>query len=155
MKQARRFFRIAGWTLWLLLAAALSARWVGHARRGPEPQQQKPAQDDPRFTGVSTNLEPTGLVVFRRRFEAGARSAWHSHAEGQLLFVEKGRARVQKRGQPLREMAPGESDYTPPGVEHWHGAAPQEPFVQVAVGFGEGITWLEKTTDAEYNGTKR
>ena len=149
MTGARRFLRIAGWTLWLALVAALSARWLGHAQRAEQ------AKDDPRFTGVSSSLEATGLTISRRRFEAGARSAWHYHEHGQLLFAEEGRARMQKRGQPLKEFGPGESDYTPPRMEHWHGAAPHEHFVQVAVGFGEGITWLEKTTDEEYNGTAR
>ena len=42
-----------------------------------------------------------------------------------------------------------------PNVEHWHGAAPDEPFVQVHVGFGSGITWLEKVMDDEYDGGGR
>jgi mannose-6-phosphate isomerase-like protein (cupin superfamily) len=97
-------------------------------------------------------MEPDGLGVSRRRFEASARSAWHHHDHGQLLYVEEGRARTQKRGRAIREMGPGESDYTAPEVEHWHGATPEEPFVQVAVGFGSGITWLDKVTDEEYEG---
>lgn len=104
---------------------------------------------------MSSSLEATGLTVSRRRFEASARSAWHYHDHGQLLFVEEGRARVQRRGQPLEELGPGESDYTGPRVEHWHGAAPHQHFVQVAVGFGSGITWLEKTTEEQYNGAVR
>lgn len=150
MTEVRRLVRILGWTLWLMLLLVVTARWISHAEHR-EPAEQ--TEDDPRFTGKSSSLEPTGLGVSRRRFEAGARSAWHHHEHGQLLFVEEGRARTQKRGQPLREMGPGESDYTAPRIEHWHGAAPHEPFVQVAVGFGSGITWLEKTTDEEYNGT--
>ena len=149
MTYRKRALRIAGWTLWLALAVTVTARWVGQARHAAQ------ENDDPRFTGVSSRLEATGLSVSRRRFEAGARSAWHHHDHGQLLFVEEGRARTQKRGQPLREMGPGESDYTRALVEHWHGAAPNEHFVQVAVGFGSGITWLEKTTDEQYNGTAR
>ena len=58
-------------------------------------------------------------------------------------------------GQTLREMGRGESDYTAANVQHWHGAAPDEPFGQVAVGFGSGITWLEKVTDEEYEGGAR
>lgn len=149
MSRARRFVRIGGWTLWLGLALIASAHWVSRA------QGVGQVKDDPRFTGLSTSLEATGLSVSRRRFEPGARSAWHFHDHGQLLFVEEGRARTQKRGETLREMGVGESDYTPPRVQHWHGAARHEHFVQVAVGFGSGITWLEKTTDEEYNGTAR
>lgn len=149
MKQAKRWLRILGATLWFVLSMVVSARWATRA------QTQQPPGDDPRFTGVSTGLEPEGLTISRRRFEAGARSAWHFHDQGQLLFVEEGRARTQKRGQAMREMGPGESDYTQPKVQHWHGAAQNEHFIQVAVGFGSGITWLEKTTDEEYNGRAR
>lgn len=149
MTHAKRFLRVAGWTLWLVLALTVSAYWVESAKA---PEQ---TEDDPRFTGVSTSMESTNLSIGRRHFEAGARSAWHYHDHGQLLFVEKGRARTQKRGEAMREMGPGESDYTPPKVEHWHGAAPHEDYVQVHVIFGPGITWLEKTTDEQYNGTSR
>ena len=86
-------------------------------------QQPAPA-DDPRFTGISTVLDAKDLSAARRRFEPGARSAWHSHDNGQLLFVEKGRGRTQKRGMAMRELGPGDSDYTGPNVIHWHGAVP-------------------------------
>ena len=50
----------------------------------------------------------------------------------------------------------GEIDYAPPGVEHWHGAAPNEPLVQLGVvPFGGGIKFLEPVTDAQYNGQSR
>ena len=132
---------------WLALALVASSHWIATA-------QQNQADDDPRFTGVSTSMDRDDLSVSRRRFEPGARSAWHHHTYGQLLHVEEGRARTQKRGETLREIGPGESDYTGPSVEHWHGAAPDEHFIQVAVGFGSGITWLDKVTDEEYGGAR-
>lgn len=115
-------------------------------------QQPAAPADDPRFTGKSDVLDAKDLGVSRRRFEPGARSAWHSHDKGQLLYVEEGRARTQKRGQPMREMAPGDSDYTGPSVVHWHGAVPQTHFIQVAVSFGGETRWMEKVTDAQYAG---
>jgi quercetin dioxygenase-like cupin family protein len=135
-------------TLVLGLAIAAGVVWLGRA-------QAPPAQDDPRFTGVSTALDSKDLGVSRRRFEEGARSAWHSHDKGQLLFVEKGRARLQKRGESMRELGEGESDYTGPSVAHWHGATPHEPYVQVAVGFGGETRWMDKVTDEEYEGKKQ
>jgi quercetin dioxygenase-like cupin family protein len=137
--------KIAGLFLWLGLMLSTATVWVGRA------QQPAPA-DDPRFTGKSETLEAKDLGVSRRRFVAGARSAWHSHDRGQLLFVEEGRARLQKRGAPVKELGRGESDYTGPNVAHWHGATPHEPFVQVAVGFGGETRWMEKVTDEEYQG---
>jgi quercetin dioxygenase-like cupin family protein len=54
----------------------------------------------------------------------------------------------------MRELGPGDVDYTPPNVLHWHGAAPNDDFVQVGLLFGGGITFADPVTDAEYNGRK-
>ena len=144
-KNMARLKRALGIVVWSISTILLSTHWIALA-------QQNEAEDDPRFTGPSASLDTEGLRVSRRHFEAGARSAWHRHPYGQLLFVEEGRARTQKRGATMREMNVGDSDYTGPNVEHWHGAAPDVPFIQVAVGFGEGIEWFDKVTDEEYNG---
>jgi quercetin dioxygenase-like cupin family protein len=129
----------------IFVAGALAVSLQGIARA------QQPA-DDPRFTGKSDVLEAKDLGVSRRRFEPGARSAWHSHDKGQLLYVEEGRARTQKRGQPMREMGPGDSDYTGANVIHWHGAVPHTHFIQVAVSWGGETKWMEKVTDEQYGG---
>jgi quercetin dioxygenase-like cupin family protein len=125
----------------LAVLLAVAGRWTGSAQ-----------QDDPRFTGRTDTMDAKDLSILRRSFEPGARSAWHSHDKGQLIFVESGRARTQKKGQSLKELGPGDSDYTGPNVVHWHGAAPNDRVVQVAVGFGGDIKWLQKTTDDEYAG---
>ena len=139
--------RTAGVALWLAAALFVLGHWVIRA------QQPGPVSpDDPRFTGRTEVLDAKDLSVARRSFEAGARAAWHSHEKGQLLFVEEGRLRTQKRGQGVRELAAGESDYTPPNVEHWHGAVPSERVLQINVGFGGETKWLQKVTDAEYQG---
>jgi len=130
--------------LWLVLALVVGVHWVGEA-------QQPPAgADDPRFTGKSEAMEGKDLTVARRHFEPGARSAWHSHDKGQLLMVEEGRMRTQKRGQTVKELGVGESDYTGPNMVHWHGAAKSQALVQINVGFGGETKWMEKVTDAEY-----
>jgi quercetin dioxygenase-like cupin family protein len=121
--------------------------WFAHA-------QENALVDDARFTGVSRALEAEGWRVSHRWFEPGARTAWHRHPGGQLLFVEKGRARVRERGGALHELATGESHYTAPNVEHWHGATPDSEFTQVALGRGDTAetVWLEKVSDEQYNG---
>jgi quercetin dioxygenase-like cupin family protein len=145
-----RIVRMTGVALWLALALVVTGHWVMQA-------QQLPAAgaDDPRFTGKSETLEVAGLGVSRRRFEPGARSAWHSHVNGQLLFVESGRGRVQRRGEAMKDLGRGDSDYTAGNVVHWHGATPGEPFIQVAVSFGGDTNWLQKVTDDEYAGKTR
>ena len=111
-------------------------------------------QDDPRFTGKSVVMDGKELTVARRSFEAGARAAWHSHDNGQLLLVEDGRMRTQKKGGAIKELGKGESDYTGPKIVHWHGAVSGQALVQINVGFGGETKWMEKVTDAEYEGRK-
>lgn len=106
----------------------------------------------PQFTGTTTVMDSKDLSVARRRFEPGARTYWHSHDRGQLLYVEQGRMRAQKRGAPMREYAAGESDYTGPDVVHWHGAAPDGPLVQINVGFSGEAKWFEAVSDQQYAG---
>jgi quercetin dioxygenase-like cupin family protein len=127
----------------LAIAFAASMLWTGYAQ-----------QDDPRFTGKTDTMDAKDLSVARRSFEAGARSAWHSHDKGQLLYVEQGRMRTQKKGQAMKELGVGDSDYTGPNIVHWHGATPTERLVQVNVGFGGETKWLQRTTDVEYNGSR-
>ena len=136
------------------ILVAVSITLAGVLTLSVAAQQPAPA-DDPRFTGISTVLDAKDLSAARRRFEPGARSAWHSHDNGQLLLVEKGRGRTQKRGLAMREMGPGDSDYTGPNVIHWHGAVPGPEFIQINVGFGGETKWMEKTTDDEYAGKLR
>jgi 4-carboxymuconolactone decarboxylase len=140
--------------LGLVLVLVGSLRWIGQAQQTPGGPGTA-GGDDPRFTGRSETLDAKDLGVGRRSFEAGARAAWHSHEKGQLLFVEKGRARVQRKGEPIRELRPGDSDYTPPNVVHWHGATPDQAYVQIQVSFGGDTRWLEKVTDDEYSGKRR
>jgi len=129
----------------LVLAISLGTIWFASA------WAQQPGTT-PQFTGTSTPMDGKDLSVARRSFDAGARSYWHSHDNGQLLMVEKGVMRTQKRGEKMRELNAGESDYTAPNVVHWHGAAPKEPLVQINVGFSGGSKWYEAVTEAQYNG---
>src|SRR5437763_13635789 len=110
----------------LMLCASLALLLAASTRLV---QGQQPGTT-PRFTGKSEVMDGKDLSVARRHFDAGARTAWHSHDNGQLLLVEKGRMRVQKRGEPVKEVGVGASDYAGPTVEHWHGAAANEPLVK-------------------------
>jgi quercetin dioxygenase-like cupin family protein len=109
-------------------------------------------QNEPRFTGKSVVMDGKDLSAARRSFEAGARTFWHSHDNGQLLLVEDGRMRTQKKGGAIKELGKGESDYTGPKVVHWHGAVAGQALVQINVGFGGETRWMEQVTDAEYAG---
>jgi quercetin dioxygenase-like cupin family protein len=120
-------------------------------------QALTPAEQEERLARVGRSVPvESNINTALRRFEPGNRTYWHSHEGGFILFVQEGRARVQTRGGRMRELGPGEVDYAPPGVEHWHGAAPNEPLLQLGVvPFGGGITFLEPVSAAQYDGTAR
>ncbi len=92
--------------------------------------------------------EPSVSVAFVH-FTPGARTAWHSHAGGQTLFVTEGEGRVQTRGGPIVVVHPGEVVVAPGGEWHWHGAAPDHFMTHLAVSEGDPA-WGDHVTDAEY-----
>jgi quercetin dioxygenase-like cupin family protein len=96
---------------------------------------------------------PARLVATRVAFEPGARTAWHTHPLGQTLYVVEGVGRVQSLGGPVREIRAGDTVWIPPGEKHWHGAAPTNAMVHIAMQEaldGSFATWMEQVTDAEY-----
>ena len=99
--------------------------------------------------GTPSQLDAKAIRTLRLKFPAGSRSNWHSHASGQLLMIEEGLGRTQDRNGPLLEMLPGVPRYTKAGVEHWHGAAPDQDSVQLTIYEGD-VKWLEPVTDAVY-----
>jgi 4-carboxymuconolactone decarboxylase len=86
-------------------------------------------------------------------FEAGARTAWHTHQRGQVLIVTTGVGRVQRWGGPVEEIRPGDVVRIPPGVKHWHGAAPTSAMAHLAIVEhldGRSTNWLEQVSDEQY-----
>ena len=104
--------------------------------------------------GNPTQLDAKAIRTLRLKFPAGSRSNWHSHSNGQLLMVEEGRGRTQERNGALLEMGPGVPWFTKAGVEHWHGAAPDQDVQQLTIYEGE-VKWLEPVTDAVYKAAPR
>lgn len=87
-------------------------------------------------------------------FSPGCRNNWHSHTGGQLLIAVGGRGYYQEKGQPARELLPGDVVEIAPDVVHWHGAAPDNWFSHLAVECNPAInvnTWLEPVDDAQYS----
>lgn len=119
--------------------------------------------DDPRqFTGtvwmetLAVTDAPSRLHVARVTFAPRARTAWHTHPLGQILIAESGVGRVQKEGEPVIHLHPGDSVTIEPGERHWHGAAPDQVFAHIsmqgATPEGQQAAWLEPVTDEEYGG---
>ena len=86
-------------------------------------------------------------------FAPGCRNSWHSHTGGQILIATAGIGYYQERGKAARRLFPGDIVEIAPGVEHWHGAAPDSWFAHVAISCNPSInkpTWLQPVTDKEY-----
>jgi quercetin dioxygenase-like cupin family protein len=97
---------------------------------------------------------PPQMRLYRVFFEPGARTGWHRHPDGQVLFIVAGKGRVQSEGQPGVEVLPGDVVWCPPQELHWHGAAPDTSMAHLAVNPGGKTEWGEHrlVTDEEYRG---
>ena len=78
-------------------------------------------------------------------FEPGARTHWHAHSEGQLIYGLEGHGHVGIRSGETVEIGPGDLVHAPPGEEHWHGASDDEALTHLALSFGE-TSWQEAVT---------
>jgi quercetin dioxygenase-like cupin family protein len=117
---------------------------------GPEETFIGRVRVDPLFP-ATPELNASGAYV---TFEPGARSAWHTHPAGQRLVVVSGVGLTQEEGQPIQEIRPGDVIVCPPGVKHWHGAAPTTAMTHLAITGvvdGTSVDWMEKVTDDQYN----
>jgi quercetin dioxygenase-like cupin family protein len=114
------------------------------------------------FTGdvsiesIAYGEEPSRVRVNLVRFAPSARTAWHSHALGQTLYVTDGVGLMQQRGGAVTEMREGDVVYTPSDEWHWHGASPDRSMSHISVTEGVGQAdrpeseWGAHVTDEEY-----
>jgi quercetin dioxygenase-like cupin family protein len=87
-------------------------------------------------------------------FEPGARTAWHTHPLGQTLIVTAGCGWVQRDGEPIEEVRPGDVIWFPPGEKHWHGATPTTAMTHIAIQEqldGKAVNWMEKVSEEQYH----
>jgi quercetin dioxygenase-like cupin family protein len=115
------------------------------------------------FTGtvlIDAVAAPAGgsrVSVSRVHFTPGSRTAWHTHPNGQTIWVTEGICRCRSRGGPVEELGPGDRVFFEPGEEHWHGAAPDRFMTHLSMlevdDDGHPATWLEHVSDEEYGGS--
>jgi quercetin dioxygenase-like cupin family protein len=112
------------------------------------------------FTGV-VYLDPVAEQIGPSRFAAnsvhftpGARTAWHTHPNGQTIWVTEGVGLCQRRGGPIEVIRPGDRVFFEPGEDHWHGAAPNRFMTHIAMqqadDAGNVVSWGRHVTDEEY-----
>lgn len=96
-------------------------------------------------------------AAYNVEFMPGARTYWHSHPGGQLLFVTEGQGWYQEKGQPARALSKGDVVEIPPNVVHWHGAAEGSFFVHLGMSTrtSEGpAVWEGPVTEEQYSSLK-
>ena len=112
------------------------------------------------FTGavyidtIASPSEPARLAASSVHFTPGARTAWHTHPNGQTIWVTEGVGLCQHRRGPIEVIRPGDRVFFEPDEEHWHGAAPNRFMTHLAIlqvdAEGNPATWGDHVTDEEY-----
>ncbi len=145
-------------TICLFSSAATEAQTIVITRGGSRPTHPGPAEN---FTGsvrvemLFEATEPSHASGGSVAFEAGARTAWHSHPGGQILIVTAGTGQVQQWGGPIEEIQAGDVVRIPAGQKHWHGASPHSAMTHLAITEPRDATsvqWMEKVSAERYNG---
>jgi quercetin dioxygenase-like cupin family protein len=110
-----------------------------------------------RFTGgvwqaeILPRIQDNGMRAHRFVYAPGARSNWHVHTGEQAIFVLTGRGLVRWAGlERARLLQPGDWVHVTPGVPHWHGAAPDDTFVHLAVSATGATEWQAAVSQADY-----
>ncbi len=106
---------------------------------------------------IDTLATPAGssqLSANRVHFAPGARTAWHTHPNGQTIYVTSGVGLCQRRGGPIETIQPGDSVYFEPGEDHWHGATADRMMIHLAMQEGDAsgnvANWGDHVSDEEY-----
>lgn len=99
-----------------------------------------------------------GCNALKITFESKARTNWHTHPVGQILIATEGKGYVQKKGEPIQLLLPGDVVIIFENELHWHGATPDSTFTHIAIQIngedGKDVDWLEEpipVTDEEYD----
>lgn len=111
------------------------------------------------FTGavyvdaVAAPTDASRVSASSVHFTPGARTAWHTHPNGQTIWVLEGAGLCQRRGGPVEAIRSGDRVFFEPGEEHWHGAAPTRFMTHIAIvavdDDGNTATWGDHVSDEE------
>ncbi len=125
-----------------------------------ERESEVPSQpaDPSKFVGevwraeILERVSEGGLRGLRLAYAPGSRSNWHVHTGEQALVVVSGRGLVKREGDDTaRVVEPGDWVHVEPGESHWHGSAPDNVLVHLAVTASGGTEWGPAVTEEEYD----
>lgn len=106
------------------------------------------------FGPLSPPATPESLNVLGVMFAPGARTAWHRHIEGQVLYVAYGAGVVSNDQGGRVEVTAGDTVVIPAGELHWHGATPDTFMMHLSLTTGGPTEWVGgKVSDTDYRAT--
>jgi quercetin dioxygenase-like cupin family protein len=104
---------------------------------------------------VAAPSEGSRVSASSVHFTPGAHTAWHTHPNGQTIWVTEGMGLCQRRGGPVEVIRPGDRVFFEPGEDHWHGATPNRFMTHLAMhevdDEGNAVTWGDHLTDEAYD----
>ena len=88
-------------------------------------------------------------------FTPGARTMWHTHPNGQTIWVTEGVGLCGRRGGPIEVIRSGDRVFFEPDEEHWHGAAATRFMTHLSMvqvdDEGNVASWGDHVGDDEYS----
>lgn len=115
-----------------------------------------PAPDE-HFTGrawFGPMAEPddqSEAAVLGVGFEPAARTHWHSHPGGQVLYCMSGYGLIANEAGDRTGLTPGDVVSVPAGELHWHGAAAESPMFHLSITTGGPTEWTNRAvSDDQY-----
>jgi quercetin dioxygenase-like cupin family protein len=90
-----------------------------------------------------------GVTINTVNFTPGARTHWHHHENGQIIFVLAGRGLIQSAGGPVEVIRAGDAVWVPGGERHWHGASHDSFMTHTAISLGT-TNWSDPVSDQDY-----
>ena len=94
--------------------------------------------------------DESDLNVLGVNFEPGARTDWHSHPTGQVIYCVSGLGLVANEDGGRTTLTPGDTVQTPPGEVHWHGAVADAPMLHLSITSAPTEWTGRPVTDEEY-----
>ncbi len=90
-----------------------------------------------------------GVMISSVFFAPGSRTHWHSHENGQVLMVARGRGLVVNREGDSVEITAGDVVHAGPGEVHWHGGSRESFMIHTAVSLGN-TSWFGEVSNDDY-----
>lgn len=122
-------------------------------QRGRTDESAKPGAEVCATAGdvlIDNQLTAEGVSVNGAMFKPGAHTFWHSHEKGQIFFITSGEGVIANRDGEFRVVRAGDVVYTPPGEEHFHGAAPDTFVTYNSISLGK-TSFAEPVEQTDYD----